>query len=532
MSEDKKPLEVISHEDGVKILGQLKELQEWKENGDESTKLELSQRADDVAKAVERVEEIQADIDAARKEFAEERRRAALESGEAPLMKALDRYKAGYRAPRGDEDEFTAETTAAPTVKQLVEGVSMAGEWYAPEHEEVAYLREQNDKAVMLDAIMRGRDPSGYQQRGGASSLKIVQECRRFAGELFEKATSGAVDTVDLANWVPAHFSSLMWDDVRLATPEASLFPEIIMPGKTMDLNVNLTDPEGQLVPEVTTIAAANPFADTLVQDLDPTKRTLSAKKFRSRIVFSGEVEEDAIVAQLPFYRAMLVEGMSNAIADAIINGDEGGTLDNTASAVDHFTKSNPAGTDTGDSRGAFDGLRAFLEDNTALPDTFVDGSGGDLSSGLIGSVWERMGEYGAGGNDQLITFTSPVGYIKLVQDNNFITKDLMGEMATLLTGAIGKVWNIPVSVSRRYPINLASGTGKIGAAADSATTGACVVRRDKCILGNRRRMTMGMDRYGATDAGDIYLFWRGDFERLLPVTKPWIGGLFNLATT
>lgn len=524
------PKQVISYEDGKKILAQLKELQEWKENGDESTKLEISERADDMAKAVERVTEISAEMEKMQKEFADQQRKARLEGGDSAKRSMLERFKGGYRAPRGDEQEYGAKTTAPPSIKTLIDGAQLrTGEFYVPEHEDLHYLRELNDAALITATIMQASDPHGFAARGGMESLDAVHELRRAADAMF-KADGDLADTTALTNMVPTHFSSVLYDTVRLATPEISAFPEITMSGQTMDLNVSSTDPEGTYQAEVTAISGANPFADYNVQALSENKVTLSAKKLRSRIVFSGEIEEDAIIAQIPWYRSLLIEGMSNALADAIINGDDSSTarLDNTASSLTHFGKACPAAGV--DARLVWDGLRWMAANNTATPATEIDAAGADLSSSLIGSVWATMGEYGVNAGDQLLTICSPTGYINLVQDSNFITKDLMGDMATLLTGSIGKVWNIPVMVSRRYPQNMTATDEKIGAAG-STKTGALVVRRDKCVLGNRRRMTMGMETYGATDAKDIFLFWRGDFEDLLPVSVPWIGSLIDVAT-
>ena len=524
------PKQVISYEDGKKILDQLKELQEWKENGDESTKLELSERADDMAKAVERVNEISEEMEKMQRDFADEQRKARLEAGDGAKRQMLDRFKGGYRAPAGADDPYAAKTTAPPDIKTLISGAQLrTGEFYVPEHEDLHYLRELNDSALITAAFMQASDPHGFAARGGMESLDVVKELRRAADAMF-KADGDSADTTALANMVPTYFSSVLYDTVRLATPEIAAFPEITMPGAKLDLNVNLTDPEGTYQAEVTAISEANPFADFNVQALSETKVTLEAKKARSRVVFSGEIEEDAIIAQLPWYRSLLIEGMSNALADAIINGDEAATarLDNTASSDTHFGKACPAAGV--DARLMWDGLRWMAQANTATPDTSIDYAGADLDAAGIGAVWATMGEYGVNANDQLLTICSPTGYINLVQDAKFITKDLMGDMATLITGAIGKVWNIPVMVSRRYPQNLTATDQKIGTSGANKT-GAILVRRDKCILGNRRRMTMGMDTYGATDAKDIYLFWRGDFEDLMPVTVPWIGSLYDVAT-
>jgi len=520
---------VISHEDGVKILKRVTEMQESIEAADEATKLSLSERADDMAKAVAEVTAIAKSMEEAQQKFGEEQRRAALESGDGAMGGMLDRFKGGYRAPRGDEEEYGAKTFDAPTIKNLIEGVhlSTGEEFYAPEHENIDRLRTLNDNALIQDQIMRLYHNDSYQRRGGIASLDSTKEAKRMAEAMFKSVATDMVDTTDLANWVPDHFTGELFDNIRLATPEMGLFRQITMPGKVLDLNVNLTDPEATMQVEITTNVAANPFADANMQVISDSTAKLDAVKARSRVVFSGEVEEDAIVAQLPFYRQMLTEGMSNALADAIINGDAGtADLDDTASSDTHYGKACPAAGV--DARRLWDGLRSFCADNTAVPDTETGGAGSDVTSDMMGIARATMGEYGVDQN-KLIQFVSPRGYLTLLRDGKVITQDLVGSLATILTGSLDRLWGSPLIISRRMPDNMAS-TGKIGTVG-SVLTQTITVNRDMAVLGNRRRMTMGMDTYGATDAKDIYLFWRGDFKPLLPVTKPWISSIINITT-
>lgn len=515
------------------VEGLMQDLSEIKQAVDDhktSTDVRLSEDADKLAALTEKTEEVFEKFEKLQNDHAESRRLALQESGGKSFEKALGRFKGGFRAPTSDDGEYTKLHADGQevrlNVRNLVEGVMLGnGEFYSPEHEAIEELRQANDDALLMHYAMLAADGDSYRERGGARTLSLVKDFRKKA-EAICKAAGDLVDTSDLSNWVPTHFSSALYDTVRLATPEIGLWTEVTMPGKSLELMVNATDPEAQKIAEKTTITAANPFADTDVQAITDRKVTLTAEKLRSRIVFSRDVEEDAIVAQMPFYRQMLVEGFRNALADAIVNGDAGGDLDNTASSQTHFGKACPA---TGvDARTAWDGLRSFLADNTVTPDTTQDAAGADLSASLIASVRALMGEYGVD-SSQLVLITSPSGYLNLVADSNFLTVDKMGAMATLLTGSIGKVYDIPVVVSRRYPQNLTDTDGKIAATGGTERTGAILVRRDKCVLGNRRRMTMGMDTYGATDTADVFAFWRGDFQPLLQASDPYIAGLIDI---
>lgn len=516
------------------VEGLMQDLSEIKQAVDDhrtTTDVRLSEDADKLAALTAKTEEVFKNFEKLSLEHAESRRLALQQSGGKTFEKALNHYKGGFRAPTSDDSEYTklAEGEGVKlTVRNVVEGVMLAnGEFYSPDHEAVEELRQLNDDALLMHAAHLVAYGDAYRERGGAKTLPLVKQFKRVAESVFKAATD-LVDTADLSYWVPTHFSNAFYDTVRLATPEIGLWPEVTMPGKTLDLMVNATDPEGTLQAEVTTLTNANPFADTNMQAITDRKVTLTAAKIRSRVVFSRDVEEDAIIAQMPFYRQMLTEGMRNALADAIINGDLATTarLDDTAVSQTHFGKACPAAGV--DARLAWDGLRWMLQANTATPNTLVDAAGTELDAAHIANIRSLMGEYGVD-NGQLVLITSPSGYLKMLGEDEFLTVDKMGPLATILTGAVGNVFGIPVVVSRRYPQNLTDTDGKIAAVAGTERTGALLVRKDKIVLGNRRRMTLGMDTYGATDTADVFAFWRGDFKPLLQITDRYIAGLYDI---
>lgn len=520
-----------------RVDNDLGDLREQMRKDREESELSIGERQQDLEKHTKALDGILERMETAERHLAEHRLDTALGSGRQDLVKEIRSVaEVGYQMPvESDErfkevrptfDEGGARQPAKLSVRSLIEGVNRRGLGYNEfKHEDIAELQELNDAALLADAILRGS--SEYRNAGGLHSLGIVHDLRAKA-EVISKADSSLIDTSDLSNWVPTHFSSRLWSIIKLGLPELGIFPEVVMPGKSLDLNIDLTDSEGQLVSETTTISGANPFADTNAQEIDDDKRTLTAVKLRSRILTSGEVEEDSIVAVLPLARQKLVRNMQEAIAEAIVNGQKTAAID-TATGSIHFGKPSGASMAATDARKAWDGLRYYATSNSATPDTRVSAADAAPTVNTMRSVRATMDEYGVNSLSDLLWLHSVISYLQLLDDDDVATVDKFGNGATVRSGVLAMVDGTELMVSRRLPKNM-NASGVIDGTTTDRTS-AILVHTGSCVLGNRRRMTIGQDIYGAMDARDIFVFFRGDFTRLFPLTAPWIGELYNQST-
>jgi hypothetical protein len=531
MSEDTK-LKVIAlaeHDKAFKEVGDdLLQLREHVKNVEAANGVKIDEVKDELAKSVEVLDGITSKMSDIQTELTETKRRAAANVGDKSLIDEIKSLGGGYQAPQpGEDDKYLhVGRDAKPTVKQLVEGVLLpTGKFYSPKHERLQELQELSDTVLITDALMSFANGKQYDRNGGYKALNCYKELMRMSNDIF-KADGDLVDTTYITTWVPTHFSTQLFDLVKIGLPELNIFQEVVMPGKTFDLNVNLTDVTGDYIAEKSTIATMSPFTDTNSQAVTDAKVTLTAAKFRARMPFTGEADEDAIVAQIPLLRAAIIRALREAKADAILNGDSGGDLD---TGGEHFgvggPRNNPAATI--DPRVPFDGLRSFALDNTATPDTAVDIAGDITAAGLL-SIRETMGEFGVDPAD-LVNLLGYTGYLNLLGDSNLETMDKIGDRATLITGAIGAVNGSSVAVSRRMPHNM-NASGIIDGVTETKT-GAIVVHRGGALVGNRRRDTIGQDRYGATDSYDLYAFSRIGFNQIFGITKPWIGYGYNVST-
>jgi hypothetical protein len=62
---------------------------------------------------------------------------------------------------------------------------------------------------------------------------------------------------------------------------------------------------------------------------------TLDAEKLIAYVQYSYELDEDAIIAVLPMITNQLASAAAEAVEDAVINGQEGGAIDNGVTAAD-----------------------------------------------------------------------------------------------------------------------------------------------------------------------------------------------------
>jgi hypothetical protein len=524
------PIQVIdlAEHDGAfkEVAKDMESLRKEVKESAERTNLSLDQRKDDLVKYVGIMEGIQKEIERVGTEVETAKKLARMSSGSKGLSAEVKHLGAGFKQPAGSDDDYQKILKGKkPSLKNLVEGVRLkSGEFFTPNHEDIIELQRLHDDCVLTSAIKMASEGQQFMAEGGMKSLEIHEEFL-YRAEAIQKADADLIDTTDLTNWVPTHFTTQIYELMKIGLPELGVFQEITMTGKNMDLNIDLTDEEADLIAEKVTIATASPFADLNAQPVTDAKVTLAAKKLRARVLTSAEAEEDSIVALLPLIKRKLVRNMQEALADAIINGDEGGDLD-TSAATTHFGKANPAAGV--DARVAWDGLRSFALDNTATPTIVSNNGDAALTAAILQTAQSPMQEFGVDPSN-MAWILGIIGYLELLADAQVATMEKIGDRAIILRGMLAAVNGVPIIVSRRIPNNCG-----VSGFMDNVTTDKTVaicVNREGAILGNRRRMTFGQDVYGATDTRDLFAFWRGDFEDLFGNAKPWLAYVRNVNT-
>ena len=165
---------------------------------------------------------------------------------------------------------------------------------------------------------------------------------------------------------------------------------------------------------------------------IDMTERTLSTKKLISTSFIGNETEEDAILPILPLIRESMVRSHARAIENAILVGDDADGAFGTSGA-------------------SFEGLchLAANDSNTTQPSGTFAATDAVTAADLL-SLRKSMGKYGVNPSEVVYIVSQDV-YYDLLNDAEFQDVNLVGDMATKLSGEIGQVFGSRVLICDEF---------------------------------------------------------------------------------
>ena len=221
---------------------------------------------------------------------------------------------------------------------------------------------------------------------------------------------------------------------------------------------------------------------------VDLTERTLSTKKLISQSYLGNETEEDAILPILPLIRESMVRSHARAIENAILAGN------NSANGV--F------------SSGSFDGLiQLAAQDDSSGTHATTSGTAfasESLTAADLLAMRKKMGKYGINPAD-VVFIVNQQEYYNLLSDAEFQDANLVGDMATKLSGEIGQVFGTRILLCDEF-----------ASPAVSKVHAACVYTRNYVMprlrgvtiesdyeVANQRRVLVASQRLGFTDLID-----------------------------
>lgn len=228
---------------------------------------------------------------------------------------------------------------------------------------------------------------------------------------------------------------------------------------------------------------------------------TLSCSTVAAYSKVAYEVEEDAIVAMVPFIRQDLAMALATGEENCIINGDT------TASHQDEDV------TGSADVRKCWKGLRKLA---IAGSDTY---DMGDPTTLKLRYMRGMMSKYGVNPR-RLAWVVSPIGLIHLLSLDEVLTVDKLGANATLISGQMGSFDGAPVVVSGLMRDDLAA-TGLYDADGDHTKTGILLVNTTGYVLGRRRAPMIESFRDVVAGADEIVASMREDFQPRYAATEP-----------
>ena len=162
---------------------------------------------------------------------------------------------------------------------------------------------------------------------------------------------------------------------------------------------------------------------------IDLTEKTITVKKLISKSFIGNETEEDAIMPILPLIRESMVRAHARGIENAILFGN------------------NAQGTYTS---GIFDGLVHKATDASNVTVGTEAFASDKLTSLELLEMRKNMGKYGVN-PQEVVYIVSQEAYYNLLEDANFQDVNLVGDMATKLSGEIGQVFGSRVLICDEF---------------------------------------------------------------------------------
>jgi len=218
---------------------------------------------------------------------------------------------------------------------------------------------------------------------------------------------------------------------------------------------------------------------------VDMAERTLSTKKLISQSYLGNETEEDAIMPILPLIRESMVRSHARAIENAILAGDDAdGAFGTSGAAFEgllHLARTDSDYTQSG---------TAFATDKITALDLL--------------DMRKNMGKYGVNPSE-VVYIVSQRSYFELLEDAEFQDANLVGDMATKLSGEIGQVFGSRVLLCDEFA---APATAKFGAIAVNPRNYVLPRLRGVTVesdyeVANQRRVLVASQRLGFIDMID-----------------------------
>ena len=218
---------------------------------------------------------------------------------------------------------------------------------------------------------------------------------------------------------------------------------------------------------------------------VDMTERTLSTKKLISQSYLGNETEEDAIMPILPLIRESMVRAHARAIENAILAGDDADGAFGTSGA-------------------AFEGLLHLARTDSDYTQSATAFATDKITAADLLDMRKNMGKYGVNPSE-VVYIVSQRSYFELLEDAEFQDANLVGDMATKLSGEIGQVFGSRVLLCDEFA---APATAKFGAIAVNPRNYVLPRLRGVTVesdyeVANQRRVLVASQRLGFIDMID-----------------------------
>lgn len=338
---------------------------------------------------------------------------------------------------------------------------------------EVLDLKKKLDVARMVTQLYKGEknfedgidgSPRVYEQKGlfETSYAKAFDLKGRFKS--FASTATG-----DGLEWIPTAISATYIEEFELERKIAAAFKQVRIPNGSgvYEMPVMTDVTQARLASEYVGSGASSPSDANFGTD----KLAFNAKKAVEYYLLPEELTEDSAPDALEAGRAQVLLSQLRAVENAIINGDDSVTHMDTGVSSPDFQK-------------AWKGLRKLALATGSSVIDFAAGSAAQITK--LRDMRALQGKFGVNPKS-LAWVVSPQAYSQLVGLAELSTLEKIGPLATILTGAAGVLYGIPVIVSEFVKENL-DATGVVSATpGNNIKTAIHLVNLERFYLGQKR---------------------------------------------
>lgn len=233
----------------------------------------------------------------------------------------------------------------------------------------------------------------------------------------------------------------------------------------------------------------------------------LNPSLFQRSYTFSQDEEETSLIPFIPYLRQQAARSFARYRDETILRGDN-----SIVTFADPPTQN----------QSPFYGITALAENvaGDALKQ-FTGANGASVSLSNVVAARKTMGKYGINPRD-LVLFLNIDSYNDLVDATDVRTVDQYGPGATILTGELARVYNIPVFISEFLDDN--------GDATESNNTVGALVYRPGFAVGQLNDFHFESEFQPATRYWTNYISSRYDFTALNSVAEQNLSADFSMA--
>lgn len=476
------------------ILQTLKEIREARKSGADNERLQGALDA-----TIEKLDALTAQManDPVKEKAEEEWQRMIDDAVEKQLEERWKAEREKFGLNRNDQVLGLIDKTGFTLEQRMFLTEPELQRYYGPSQVgEIRSLQELWDESLIVGHILHwSRKRQGMNEKSLRETIKETRAYQQFAERAAAMNTSQTGEGLEL---IPTDFSAQILDVVAVSLKVAALFPSVTMPTSPFKLPVATSDDIGFKAPESITdqfLTEANKIGTITPQT---TNITFTAQKPGALAVFSEEVNEDSIIAVVPFLRGKLGMAIANARERAILDGD-------TAGSHQDFDV-----TSATDARKLWNGIRKDVDPSN----NGVDLATFNLTN--LRSLRQELDPEFAEDSEQLAYVVSVGTMLKMMEFDELVTVDKFGPNATILRGQVGRLDNIPVLTSKYVREDVtANGVNENGGV--NTKTYVVLANRNAYMVGLRRGIQIKMGESIWTDQGIMVVTERLDFQKVRP---------------